>query len=101
MKVQAESRVPQLKKEVTEAMRKLAKLAKERNVLANQAKMVPKLEAEVEGLCAAHKLKVEKLCSSYSTELELKDSFCETEKIRLLTELQANYKSKLTGLYDE
>ena len=47
MKVQVKSRVPQLKKEVTEAMRKLAKLAKERNVLANRAKMVPKLQAEV------------------------------------------------------
>ena len=84
--LQVESRVPQLEKEVTEAMRKLAELTKKRNVLANQEKKVPQLEAEVEdlrhsialqcsvhqaeveGLYAAHKFKVEKLCSGARTE---------------------------------
>ena len=40
-KVQDKSRVPQLEKEVAKAMRKLAELAKERNVLVNQARKVP------------------------------------------------------------
>ena len=38
MKVQAESRVPELEKKVAEERRKLVELAKERNMLAAQAK---------------------------------------------------------------
>ena len=50
MKVQAESRVPQLEKELAEARLKLDELAKEHHVLAAQAKKVPQLEVEVEDL---------------------------------------------------
>ena len=49
-KVQAKSWVPQLEKEVMKGMRKLAKLAKECKVLANQVKKVPRLEAKLEDL---------------------------------------------------
>ena len=73
-------------------MQKLVELTKERNALANQAKKVPQLEAEVEdlkhsiafqcsvhqikaeGLRVAHKLEVEQPRSAHLGELELKDS---------------------------
>ena len=42
---------------------------------------------EVEGLRATHKLEVERLRGVHSTELELKDSFCEVEKVRVLSKL--------------
>ena len=57
--------------------------------------------AEVEGFCAAQKLKFEHLRSAHSTELELKDSFCEAEKIYVLAKLQIDYKIKPPRLYDE
>ena len=58
-------------------------------------------QTEAEGLCAVHKLKVEQLHSTHSTELKLKDSFCKAKKIHVLVELQVDYKSKLLRLYDE
>ena len=58
-------------------------------------------QAEVERLCVAHQLEVKQLCSTHLVELELKDPFCEVEKVCMLAELRASYTSKLLGLYDE
>ena len=49
-KVQADSRVPQLEKELEEARLKWADLAKECLALALEVKKVPKLEADVTAL---------------------------------------------------
>ena len=56
---------------------------------------------KVKGFRVAHQLKVERLRSAHLMELELKDSFCEAEKVYVLIEVQASFTSKLPGLYDE
>ena len=104
-KVQADSQVPQLEKGLEEAGLKWADLAKERAALAAEIKMVPKLkvdvvelrkaiaklrtahQGEIEGLHSAHQAKVEILRSLHSAEIESKDSFCEAEKVQVLSEL--------------
>ena len=58
-KVRADSRVPQLEKDLEEAWLKWANLAKEHAALAVKVKQVPKLEAEVEEL----KQTIAKLCN--------------------------------------
>ena len=116
-KVQANSWVPHLEKDLEEAWLKWANLAKEWAALAVEVKMLTKLEADVaelqktiselpiahqdkiEGLRKTHQAEVERLCSLHSTERERKDSFCEVEKVRVLSELQASYNKKLHGLY--
>ena len=77
MKVQVESRVPHLEKELKEVRLKLAEVAKERHVLVAQTKKVPQLEVEVEDLkhsvalqCSVHKAEVEGL--HYAHKLEVK-----------------------------
>ena len=92
-KVQTDSRVPQLEKDLEQAQLKWADLAKERADLAAEVKNVPKLEAEVdelkqnisklrnvhqaelEGLCISHQAEVERLCGLHSVEIERKNSF--------------------------
>ena len=49
-KVQADSRVPQLEKDLEEARLKWTDLAKERVALTSEVKKVPKLEVEVDEL---------------------------------------------------
>ena len=104
-KVQVDSRVPQLEKGLEEVGLKWADVAKERAALAVEVKIVPKLEVdvvelrktiaklhtshqgEIEGLHIAHQAKVEILRSLHSAEIESKDSFCEAEKVQVLSEL--------------
>ena len=94
-KVHTEWRVPQLKAVVSDLHTKLSEVTRAHDILSNQAKKVPQLEAEnaelkstnsllwnlhqseVEGLRDAHKLEVERLCQ----QLEAKDSFCEEENL--------------------
>ena len=54
-------------------------------------------QSKVEGHRDAHKLEVERL----RQQPEAKDSFCEAKKLRVLSELQADYNAKLPALYDE
>ena len=104
-KVQADSRVPQLEKDLKEARLKWVNLTRECAALTAKVKKVPRLEAEVdelkhtisklrsvqqaevEGLCTAHQIEVERLCGLHSTEIENKDYFCKVEKVRVLSEL--------------
>ena len=58
-KVQADSRVPQLEKDLEEALLKWTDLAKERAALTSEVKKVPKLEVEVDEL----KHTISKVCS--------------------------------------
>ena len=80
---------------------KLSEVTRAYAILCNQAKKVPQLEvenmelkrtnsllrnlhqSEVEGLCDAHKLEVERLCQ----QLEAKESFYEEENLWVLSEL--------------
>ena len=75
--VQAESRVPQLEKELAEARLKLAELAKEHHMLAAQAKKVPQLEVKVEDLKhfavlqrSVHEAKVEGIRAGHNLEVK-------------------------------
>ena len=65
-KVQVDSLVLQLEKELEEARLKCVNLAKELLVLATKVKKVPKLEA---GVTARQKI-ISKLRSSYQDEIE-------------------------------
>ena len=49
-KAQVDSRIPNLEKDVTELRQKLSKTSKAREVLGNQIKKIPQLEAEVANL---------------------------------------------------
>ena len=70
--------------------------------LKHTVAMLPSIhQAEVKELCTAHQVEVEQLRDLHSTKLDQKDSFCEAEKVCVLMELQASYKTKLLGLYDE
>ena len=98
-KVQVDSWVPQLEKDLEEARLKRVDLAKEQAVLVVKVKKVPKLEAEVdelkqnilklckfhqaevEGLRTAHQVEVERLHDLHSVEIESKNSFYEAEKV--------------------
>ena len=90
-KVQADSRVPQMEKDLEEARLKWVDLAKERVALAAEVKKVPKLgadvtelrrtiselhnahQAELEGLRNTHQAKIERLCSLHLAEIERKE----------------------------
>ena len=118
-KVQADSRVPQLEKDLKEAWLKWVDLTEECTALTTEVKKVPKLEVEVnelkqtisrlrnvhqaeaEGLRTAHQVEVERLSDLHLAEIERKDFFCESEKVCMLSELQASYNTKLLGLYEE
>ena len=76
-KVKADSRVPQLEKDLEEARLKWVDLAKERVVLVAEVKKVPKLEAEVDELkqnisklCNVHQAEVERLRTAHRAEVE-------------------------------
>ena len=104
-KVQVDSRVSQLEKNLEEARLKWVDLAKEHVALATKVRQVSKLEAkvdelkqtmaklrkvhqaEVEGFRAAHEAEVERLRGLHSTEIERKDAFCEAEKVLVLSEV--------------
>ena len=80
--------VPQLKAKVDELKQTILKLHSVH-------------EAEVEGLRTAHQAEVKILRDLHSVEIEHKDSFYEARKVRVLSELQALYNTKLPGLYEE
>ena len=76
-KVQADSRVPQLEKNLEKDRLKWADLAKERAALSAEVKKVTKLEADVaelqktiSKLCSAYQAKIEGLCNTHQDELE-------------------------------
>ena len=56
-------------------------------------------QAEIKTLRWAHQVEVERLHGLHSTEIEYKDAFCEAEKVRVLSKLQASYNGKLHGIY--
>ena len=84
-------------------------MAKERVVLAIEAKKVLKLEADVaelqktiselrnahqakiEGLYSSHQAEVERSRNLHIVEIERKDAFYEAKKVRVLLELQVAY----------
>ena len=121
-KPQDESKVSVLEKEVTKLRHKLSKASKAHEVLGNQIKKIPQLEtkvanlkhanavqrsvhqAEVESYRAeveAHRAEIELLLQEHTAQLEAKDFFYVAEKVRALTELQADYQAKLPALYIE
>ena len=94
-KVQAESRVPQLEKNLEEARLKWADFAKETIIWISKVKKVRNMEADVTGL----EKSISQLRSVHQTEIERKDVFSESEKAQVLTKLQASYNAKLLGMY--
>ena len=67
---------------------------------------MPKLEADVADLHktitelrSIHQTEIEILRSIHLAEIKPKDAFCESEKVRVLKELQASYNANLPGLY--
>ena len=76
-KVQADSRVPQLEKDLEKDRLKWADLAKERAALSAEVKKVTKLEVDVaelqktiSKLCSAYQAKIKGLCNTHQDELE-------------------------------
>ena len=76
-KVQADSWVSQLEKELEEARLKWANLTKEPLTLATKVKKVPKLEADVTALqkilselCGSHQAEIETLRGAQQAEVE-------------------------------
>ena len=111
-KVQTDSLVPQLEKDLKEARLKWVDLAKECAFWTADVRKVQKLEVDVAELqktitelCNIHQAKIERLRNIHQAEIERKDAFCELEKVRagsrVLTELQASYNAKLPCLYAE
>ena len=104
-KVQVDSQIPQLDKDLEEAQLKWTNLAKERADLVAEVKKVSKLkveldelkqnilrlcnvhQAEVKGLHTAHQVMVERLHGLHSEDIECKNSFCEVERVRVLSKV--------------
>ena len=116
--MQAEFKVPRLEEGVSELCWKLFEVTKARDALGNQVKKIPQLEAEVanlkhsnavqrsvhqsetERLHEAHRLEIERLRQEYTAQLEIKDSFNATEKVCVLSELQADYQRMMSRVFE-
>ena len=62
---------------------------------------VAKLQKTISELHSIHQTEIERLCGIHLAEIECKDTFCEVEKVQLLSKLQASYNAKLPSVYLE